>query len=212
MKKNAFSKNMGWIEIICGPMFAGKTEELLRRLKRLEYADVNSMLFKPKIDTRTKGKIRSRNGKEKFAFEFDNPFEIYKYILDSPERPHVIAIDEVQFASEEIIEVVETLAKKGFVIYLSGLDNDFKGEPFLITSKFLAIAEKIQKLTAICTECGAPGTMTQRIINDEPARYDSPLILVGNLESYTVKCRQHHKIKGKKKDEKTKEFEKSFNV
>lgn len=193
-KFNAFSREKGWIELICGPMFAGKSEELLRKLKRLEYAEVPYMVFKPKIDTRSKNFIKSRDGRQMNAIEISSPYEIFDYILQHVSHPQVIAIDEIQFCSEEIVEVCETLANAGIIVYASGLDKDFRNEPFKVTSKMLSYAEYVTKLVAVCVECGAPGTCTQRIIDGKPATYDSPIILVGNQESYSVRCRHHHKV------------------
>lgn len=210
MKSNAFGKEKGWIELICGPMFAGKSEELLRRLKRLDYADVDYLIFKPKIDARTLNKIKSRDGREMKSIEFENPYEILDYILKSEKIPHVIAIDEAQFASENLVDICEMLAELGFIIYISALDKNFKNEPFITTAKLACSAEYVLKLSAICTECGAPGTATQRIVNDRPSQYDSPVVQIGDFESYTVRCRHHHKIPGKPIEEKLKSFKNSF--
>lgn len=209
-KFNAFNREYGWIELICGPMFAGKSEELLRRIKRLEYADVDCVLFKPKIDSRNKSFIKSRNGKKMNAIEFSDPFEIFDELLKNTNHPQVVAIDEVQFADTKILEVIEVLAKKGIIVYVAGLDNDFRNNPFPITSALASMAEHITKLSAICTECGAPGTCTQRIIDNEPASYDSPIVLIGNIESYTVRCRNHHKITDKKFTKKSEKFIKNY--
>lgn len=206
MKNNAFGKERGWIELICGPMFAGKSEELLRKLKRLDYADVIYQVFKPKIDTRSKNEIKSRDGRKMNSLEFDHPFEIFDKILSLDVNPHVIAIDEAQFADESIVEVCETLADSGYIVYVSALDKNFKNEPFLVTAKIACCAEYVQKLSAICTDCGAPGSITQRIVNDKPSNYDEPVVQIGNFETYTVKCRHHHKIPGKPTNDKIKSF------
>ena len=209
-KFNIFNREYGWIELICGPMFAGKSEELLRKIKRLEYADVDCLLFKPKINTRNKSLIKSRNGKKMSAIEFEDPFEIYEVLSKNVNHPQVVAIDEIQFADPKIIEVVEVLAKKGIIIYAAGLDNDFRNNPFPITSSLASMAEHITKLSAICTECGAPGTCTQRIIDGEPASFNSPIFLIGNIESYTVRCRNHHEITDKKFSKKSDKFIKNY--
>ncbi|MGL4647421.1 MAG: thymidine kinase [Mycoplasmoidaceae bacterium] len=210
-KFNIFNREHGWIELICGPMFAGKSEELLRRIKRLEYADVNCLIFKPSIDSRSKSLIKSRNGKKMNAIEFHNPYEIYDTVLKNPHYPQVVAIDEVQFADPAILEVIDTLANKGIIIYVAGLDNDFRNIPFPVTAALASMAEKVTKLSAICTECGAHGTCTQRIIDNEPASYNSPIVLIGNVESYTVRCRFHHEISGRKVASSTKNFIKKYN-
>lgn len=197
MKSNAFGKERGWIELICGPMFAGKSEELLRKLKRLDYADVDYLIFKPRIDTRTNKKIASRDGRKMTSIDFDHPYEILDFVLNQGKLPHVVAIDEAQFADESLVEVCEVLADVGLIVYVSALDKNFKNEPFLTTAKLACTAEYVQKLSAICTECGAPGTATQRIVNEKPAPYDAPIVQVGDFEAYTVRCRHHHKIPGK---------------
>lgn len=193
-KFNAFGKEKGWIEVICGPMFAGKSEELLRKLKRLDYADVSYIVFKPKLDTRSKNIVQSRDGKEIKAIEFSSPYEILKYVLNNVSHPQVVAIDEAQFASIELVKICDFLANVGVIIYISGLDKDFKNEPFEVIAQLCCYAEHVTKLSAVCTECGAPGTTTQRIIYGKPAQYFSPIIQIGNYESYSVKCRHHHLV------------------
>lgn len=206
MKSNAFGKERGWIELICGPMFAGKSEELLRKLKRLDYAEVNYLIFKPKIDTRTHKKISSRDGRNMESIDFDHPYEILEFITTREKLPHVVAIDEAQFADETLVDVCEALADVGLIVYVSALDKNFKNEPFITTAKLACCAEHVQKLSAICTECGAPGTVTQKIVNDKPSPYDSPTVQIGDFESYTVRCRHHHKIPGKQFSENIKNF------
>lgn len=209
-KFNAFGKEKGWIELICGPMFAGKSEELLRRLKRLEYADVAYNVFKPSVDSRAYKKIVSRNGASKDAIEFNDPYEILDYINNHKIKPQVVAIDEAQFAKPTIVDVCEALASKGVIVYVAALDKDFKNEPFLNTALLSCYAEHVTKLSAVCTECGAPGTTSLRMIDGKPAHYDSPLILIGNHESYTVRCRHHHKVPGKHYENEIKIFKKSY--
>ncbi|MCF0217502.1 MAG: thymidine kinase [Malacoplasma sp.] len=210
MKNNAFGKQKGWIELICGPMFAGKSEELLRKLKRLDYAEVKYQVFKPKIDTRTKNKVESRDGRVMDSKEFSNPYEIFNMILLLDEIPEVIAIDEAQFADESIVDVCQELADFGFIVYVSALDKNFKNEPFMVTAKMACCAEYVEKLSAICTECGAPGTITQRMVNDKPSNYNDPVVQIGNYESYTVKCRHHHKVIGKPASNEVKNFRSDF--
>lgn len=209
-KFNAFGREKGWIEVICGPMFAGKSEELLRRLKRLEYADVSFMVFKPKVDTRSKTNISSRDGRTMKAIEFEDPYEIFNHVLKNQQQPQVVAIDEAQFASTDIVDVCESLADVGVIVYVSALDKDFKNEPFEVTSKLLCYAEYVTKLSAVCTECGAPGTSSQRLSDNKPVPYDSPIVQIGNFESYTVKCRHHHKVPGKSISQKSKDFKNNY--
>lgn len=190
-KKNALTHQQGWIEVICGPMFAGKSEELLRRINRMSFADIKCAIFKPKLDTRTHN-IKSRDGRNMDAITIKSSYELYDYV--DKLRPDVIAIDEVQFFENDIVEVLQTLADSGINVLVAGLDRDFRGEPFGSISLLLTVAEKITKLTAICTECGADATRTQRLINGKPAPYESSQILIGNEESYTARCRHHHRV------------------
>jgi thymidine kinase len=178
-------------------MFSGKSEELLRRLNRLKYADVNFLLFKPKIDTRTKKTVKSRDGRKNIAITIGSSREIVEFLRKNKLEISVIGIDEAQFFDEELGTVCELLANSGKIVYVAGLDLDFRGEPFKPMLTTMAYAEKITKLTAICTECGAPGTRTQRVIDGEPASYYSPIIKVGDVEKYTARCRHHHVVKDK---------------
>ncbi len=185
----------GFIEVVCGPMFAGKTEELIRRIKRLEYAKQNVLVFKPKLDTRYEiEEIVSHNLSKKPSIVIGNSVEIYKYIESNT---HAVVIDEVQFFDFDIIEITEYLADKGIRVIVGGLDRDFRGEPFGPMPKLLARAEFVTKLTAICVKSGLPATRTQRIINGKPAHYDDPTILVGADESYEPRARQYHEVPGK---------------
>lgn len=210
MKSNAFGKERGWIELICGPMFAGKSEELLRKLKRLDYADVDYLIFKPKLDTRSHKSILSRDGRKMESIDFENSFEILEYVLEQEKMPHVVAIDEAQFADDDLVDVCDALADIGLIVYVSALDKNFKNEPFMVTARLACIAEHVNKLSAICTECGAPGTVSQRMVNDKPSNYDAPIVQIGDYESYTVRCRHHHKVPGKPINEKIKNFKTSF--
>lgn len=206
-KKNALAYQSGWVEVICGPMFAGKSEELIRKINRMNFADVKCLIFKPLIDSRTNG-IKSRDGRYMDAIKITTPYEIYDYVNN--EMPDVVAIDEAQFISNEIIEVVQTLADNGVNVLIAGLDRDFKGEPFGPIPALLTIAEKITKLTAICTECGAEASRTQRLIDGKPANYNSPQILIGSSESYTARCRHHHRVPGRPIHNNTITFKKKF--
>ncbi len=186
-------KEPGWIEVIVGPMFAGKSEELIRRLRRLDYAHKKYLVFKPKIDNRySVDEVVSHLKNKAKAIPLASSSEILSYVKKDTE---VVAIDEVQFFDEGIIEVCETLANRGVRVIAAGLDIDFKGEPFPISASLLARGEFITKLTAICVKCGAPATMTQRIINGEPASKSDPVVLVGGTESYEPRCRHCHEIK-----------------
>jgi len=182
----------GWIEVITGPMFAGKTEELLRRVKRLEYAKQNIVVFKPLIDNRyAENEVVSHNKNRTRSVNISQAKEIFEYVDKDTD---VVAIDEVQFLDEEAIRICEFLADKGIRVIVSGLDREFRGEPFTFMPRLLAMAEYVTKLTAVCVKCGAPATRTQRIVNGKPARYNDPIVLIGAEESYEARCRQCHKV------------------
>ncbi|WP_145388224.1 thymidine kinase [Staphylococcus capitis] len=180
----------GWIETITGSMFSGKSEELIRRLRRGIYAKQKVIVFKPAIDDRYhKEKVVSHDGNEIEAINISTSREILNQDLDNVD---VIGIDEVQFFDGEIVNIVEQLAKNGHRVVVAGLDMDFKGEPFEPMPKLLAVSEQVTKLQAVCAVCGSPSSRTQRLINGEPAKIDDPIILVGANESYEPRCRAHH--------------------
>ena len=186
----------GWLEVISGCMFAGKTEELIRRIKVLEYAKKKIAVFKPKIDNRYSDEnIVSHAGSSVKSFSIGKAHEIFNYIDDSYD---VIAIDEVQFFDEEIVEICDYFADKGKRVMVAGLDMDFRGVPFGVMPQLFTHAEFVTKLTAVCTKCGAPATRSQRLINVKPAKYDDPIILVGASEQYEARCRHCHEVPGKK--------------
>jgi thymidine kinase len=185
----------GFIEVVCGPMFAGKTEELIRRIKRLEYAKQNVLVFKPKIDTRyAVNEIVSHNLSKKPSILIGESKEINDYINDSVDA---VVIDEIQFFDHDIVQIVEKLADRGIRVIVGGLDRDFRGEPFGPMPALLARAEFVTKLTAICVKSGQPATRTQRIINGQPAHYTDPTIMVGADESYEPRARHYHEVPGK---------------
>ncbi len=183
----------GWIEVVTGPMFAGKSEELIRRIKRLEYAHKKTLVFKPKIDNRySENEIVSHSKIKTRSINIETAQDILKYVDRDTEA---VVIDEVQFLDHEIVHVVEELANRGIRVIVAGLDRDFRGEPFQNMPELLALAEDVTKLTAICMRCGAPATRTQRLVNGEPASYDDPIIIVGASESYEPRCRHCHEVK-----------------
>ncbi len=182
----------GWIELITGPMFAGKTEELLRRIKRLEYAKKNIIVFKPKLDSRySEDSVISHDKNKTRSINIESSSEILMHV--KPETD-VIAIDEIQFLDDGVTNVVNHLADQNKRVILSGLDMDFRGEPFSMMPQLHALAEFITKLSAVCLECGAPATRTQRIIDGKPAKYYDPIVLIGAEESYEARCRHCHKV------------------
>jgi len=185
----------GWIHVICGCMFSGKTDELLRLLRRAEIAGRRVILIRPTIDDRTAPEVvESRSGVGYRARPVGNASEIPALV--SRERATVVAIDEAQFFDDALSEVSELLASEGRMVVLSGLDQDFLGRPFGPMPELLALADEVTKLTAICTVCGAEATRTQRLVGGRPAGRDDPLIVVGGLddEKYEARCRAHHVI------------------
>lgn len=190
-----YYKREGWIEFICGSMFSGKSEELIRRIKRSRYAKQNVQVFKPVIDKRySEVAVVSHNGNQTEAEPVHNSRDILQNVLDDT---NVVAIDEIQFFDEGIIEVCEELANNGKRVICAGLDLDFRGEPFGPSPILLSKAEFVTKLQAICIKCGNPATRTQRLINGKPANIDDPIIKVGASESYEARCRHCHEVPGK---------------
>ncbi|QLY40400.1 thymidine kinase [Hujiaoplasma nucleasis] len=187
----------GWIEVITGPMFAGKTEELLRRIKRLEYAKQNIVVFKPTVDNRySENQVISHDHNKTQSINISEAREILNYVNNETQ---VVAIDEIQFLDEEAVDICEYLADKGVRVIVSGLDRDFRGEPFSFMPKLLSLAEYVSKLTAICVKCQTPASRTQRIIEGNPAKYDDPIILIGAKDSYEARCRDCHEVPNKPK-------------
>lgn len=185
----------GWIEVITGSMYAGKTEELLRRIRRIEFAKKDCLVFKPQIDNRySNDEVVSHNHTHIKSININNSQDIYKHL---EKMPYAVAIDEVQFLDEGIINVCEYLADHGVRVIVAGLDRDFRGEPFGVMPNLLSRAEYVTKLNAICQVCGAPATRTQRLINGKPAHYQDPIILVGAKEQYEARCRHCHIVIGK---------------
>ena len=172
----------GRIELICGSMFSGKTEELIRRVRRAIIAKQKVQLFKPAIDNRYhQTKVSSHNGANIEALAVDSAESLLQQIRSDTT---VVAIDEIQFFDLGIIDVCQQLADRQIRVIAAGLDNDFRGEPFGPMPELLARAEIVHKLHAICVVCGAEASRTQRLINGEPAAYDDPIILVGANEVY----------------------------
>jgi thymidine kinase len=185
-------KQSGWIEVICGSMFSGKSEELIRRVRRTQFAKQQVQVFKPAIDNRySEEEVVSHNGSSVIAVPIRRSSQILTEVM---EETDVVAIDEVQFFDEGILEVVQNLANKGYRVIVAGLDQDFRGEPFGQVPALMAIAESVTKLQAVCAACGSPASRTQRLIDGEPASYDDPVILVGASESYEPRCRHCHVV------------------
>lgn len=184
--------NSGWIEVITGPMYCGKSEELIRRVRRVKYARQKVKVFKPIIDNRySKSGVVSHSGDSIEAIPINHPEEIINRLDKSID---IIAVDEVQFFPAEIVEILEELADMGKRVILAGLDRDFRGVPFGPMPELMARAEYVEKLHAICVICGDPATRTQRLIDEKPASYNDPIILVGTQDVYEARCRRCHQV------------------
>ncbi len=184
--------HQGQIEVICGSMFSGKTEELIRRVRRAQIARQRVQVFKPSLDARYATEhVASHNGLRFIAVPVDSAEEIAKRL--DPEAD-VVAIDEAQFFDESLVTLCDELADRGIRVIVAGLDMDFRGEPFGPMPALLARAEEVTKLRAICVRCGAPASRTQRLISGRPASYDDPVILVGAAETYEARCRHCHEV------------------
>jgi thymidine kinase len=184
--------HFGSLEVITGSMFSGKTDELIRRLRRATIARQTVQVFKPAIDDRyAVEKVTSHAGSNFGALPVKGSFEILSKL--APETT-VVAIDEAQFLDNTLIELVEILAGKGLRVIVAGLDTDFRGEPFGPMPVLMAKAEIVDKFHAICMVCGEQASRTQRLVNGEPAFYDDPVVIVGASEMYEARCRQHHQV------------------
>jgi thymidine kinase len=182
----------GRIEVICGSMFCGKTEELIRRARRAIIARQEVQAFKPSMDDRYSIQhVTSHSGQNIEAQPIKRSREIFDHLTSSTT---VVVIDEVQFFDEEIVSVVQQLAARGLRVITAGLDMDFRGEPFGQMPALMAVAEEVTKLHAICVVCGEEACRTQRLVNGKPANYHDPVILVGAQEAYEARCREHHEV------------------
>ena len=185
----------GHLEVITGPMFAGKSEELIRRLRRAAIAGQNAIVFKPKIDNRySSEEVVSHNGNKIKAYSIaidDKSWDDMADILDFVEEPDVIAIDEVQFFNSEMVDTIKRNIEFKKVI-VSGLDMDFRRDSFGIMPELLAIAKEVLKLTAICQVCGEDAMYTQRLLNGKPAPYEGETVIVGATEQYEARCGNCH--------------------
>jgi thymidine kinase len=190
----------GWIEVIAGVMFSGKSEELIRRVRRAIIARRKVQVFKSHLDSRYTGlySVSTHDGREIEATPVDSAAEIFRLVKPDTE---LVAIDESQFLDEELVTVASALAARGVRVILAGTDTDFRGEPFGPMGRLLAIAESVEKLQAICVICGDLATRNQRLVDGKPARYDSPTILVGGRETYEARCRHCHRVPRKDEDQ-----------
>jgi thymidine kinase len=182
----------GSIEVVTGSMFSGKTDELIRRLRRATIARQKVQVFKPIIDNRYHvDKVTSHAGTVFDAIPVQCSADIIQ-ILD-PDTS-VVGIDEAQFFDEGVVEIAQSLANRSIRVIVAGLDTDFRGEPFGCMPTFLAIAERVDKLQAICMTCGESACRTQRLVNGKPAHYHDPVVIVGASEMYEARCREHHEV------------------
>jgi thymidine kinase len=182
----------GSVEVITGSMFSGKTDELIRRLRRAAIARQKVQVFKPAVDVRYAiEKVTSHAGSDFAATPVEHAIDIY---VNLNKETTVVAIDEAQFFDNGIISVVDELARRDIRIIVAGLDTDFRGEPFGPMPILIAKAEHVDKLQAICMVCGEPASRTQRLVNGKPARYDDPVVIVGAAELYEARCRKHHEV------------------
>ncbi len=191
MSDTYFTSTGGWIEVVCGVMFSGKSEELIRRVRRAIIARKRVQVFKSHLDERYAGiySISSHDGRTVEAIPVDSSAEIGGKIDPTA---NVIAIDEAQFLESGVVALATSLAARGRRVILAGVDTDFRGEPFGPMPQLMAVAELVDKLHAICVICGSPASRNQRLIEGKPARYDSPTIMVGASDSYQARCRHCH--------------------
>ena len=202
--------NGGWIEVVTGSMFSGKTEELIRRLRRAEIAGQTVAVFTPAVDDRygetTVGSHDGRTwdatvigksadeGEDENEDEGDGVWEIASTLTERGDVD-VVAIDEANFFGADLVDLCESLANDGYRVIVSGLDTTFRGEPFEPMPNLMAVAEYVDKLQAICSVCGDPATRSQRLVDGEPAHVDDPTVLVGAAESYEARCRNCHTLR-----------------
>ncbi|MFH2039228.1 MAG: thymidine kinase [Chloroflexota bacterium] len=182
----------GSIEVVTGSMFSGKTDELIRRLRRATIARQKVQVFKPAIDIRyAVEKVTSHAGPEYDAI----PIQFAKNIMENLEPDTtVVGIDEAQFFDEDIVKVTGELAERGVRVIIAGLDTDFRGEPFGCMPVLMAQAERVDKVRAICMVCGEEACRTQRLVNGQPANFNDPVVIVGASEMYEARCRKHHTV------------------
>ena len=184
----SFHQTGGWIEVIAGVMFSGKSEELIRRVRRAMIARKKVQVFKSHLDARYAGiySVSSHDGRTVQALPADSAAQI---ALQVDPMANVIAIDEAQFLDDGIVPLVTSLAGRGRRVIIAGTDTDFRGEPFGPMPTLMAVSEVVDKLHAICVLCGGPASRNQRLIGGQPAPYDSPQVMVGGTEAYEARCR-----------------------
>ncbi|ADV68133.1 thymidine kinase [Deinococcus maricopensis] len=193
----------GHLEVIVGPMFSGKSEELIRRVNRAVIARQRVAVFKPAIDDRYHATfVASHNGRTVEAVAVRHTDDVLAHLTGQgtlltadTALPDVVGFDEAQFFDAGLVPLALDLADHGVRVILAGLDLDFRAEPFGLMPDLVARAESVEKLTAICVVCGAPATRTQRLIGGQPARFNDPVVMVGAQEAYEARCRVHHELR-----------------
>jgi len=184
---HSIPRDIGWIEVVCGCMFSGKTEELIRRLRRAQIAKQKVAIFKPRIDKRYSAEhIVSHSDQSLVSTVVDDASDILKLAADA----QVVGVDEGQFFKQNLVEVCEALANNGKRVIVAGLDQDYRGKPFEPMPQLLAVAEYITKTLAICVVCGNPADRTQRTTSS------SERVVVGAKDMYEARCRRCHRIPG----------------
>lgn len=185
------ARRVGRLHVIAGCMSSGKTGELIRLLSRHAVTGDSILIYKHAVDSRDGCKARSRLGTEMEAIVVESPEQI------DPDGAKVIAVEEAQFFGEGLVPVVRRMLAEGHLVYVTGLNQDFRGEPFGVMPTLMALADEMSLLTAICQKCHGVATRTQRVIDGKPAPWDSPLILVGGADYYEARCPDCHEVPGK---------------
>ena len=190
----------GWIEVISGVMFSGKSEELIRRVRRAVIARKKVQVFKSHLDARYAGlyTVSSHDGVTVEAEPVDSAEQIARTLRQETE---VLAVDEAQFLDDGIIDIANDLADRGVRVILAGTDVDFRGQPFGPMPTLMCVAELVDKFQAICVVCGGSATRNQRLVNGKPAPWNSPTIMVGGRESYEARCRHCHRVPRQDEDQ-----------
>ncbi len=195
-----YGSRPGWIEVISGVMFSGKSEELIRRVRRAIIARRHVQVYKSHLDSRYAGlySVTSHDGAEIEATAVDSAAEIFRQVRPDTE---LVAIDEAQFLDGGVVAVATGLAERGLRVILAGTDTDFRGEPFGPMGDLMAVAETVDKLQAICVVCGDLACRNQRLVDGRPAAYDSPTIMIGGRETYEARCRHCHRVPKRDEDQ-----------
>lgn len=185
----------GSVEVIVGPKSSGKTDEMIRRLRRTTYGDYKIQAFEVVVaEGFSENKIVSNSGHEFEATPIKNTDQLKNSLK---EDISLVAIDNAQFLDKEIVPFAQEMADRGIRVIVAGLDTDFRGEPFGFMPILMVQADKLKKDCAVCKVCSGPASFTQRLIDGEPANYDDPVVVVGASDLYEARCRKHHKVLGK---------------